>query len=167
MLVDLGGSTSLTGSEGSEHIDLRGGVDELPHRSFAIEILFNVDTFNREEVMMLLKDTDTAENVNPFLVEGTRGVVVATFAHLRELVPLVVFNVVHLSTVSRLLNFFASSCDDHEGIRKSADSVTMSWEVHICSLLKLAYRSALVVELPAFVQRTVVGLELSSSDHED
>jgi len=81
--------------------------------------------------------------------------------------PLIVFNIIHLRAVSRLVNFFASSCHDHEGIRKGADGMTMSGELHICSLFELADRSALVVELPAFVKRTVVGLELSSTDHED
>jgi hypothetical protein len=118
-------------------------------------------------MVVLLKNTDAAEHVNPFLVECTGGMVVAAFTHLRKFKPFVVLDIVHFSSVSRPVLIFTSSSYYHECVRESTDCVTMPGEGHVGSFLKFANRSRRVVELPTFVEGAIIRLKLSSADHED
>ena len=150
--INLGSGTTLAGSKSSKHVNLRGGDNRLPHGLNTVKVRFNVNAFNGEQVVMLLQNTDAAENVYPFLVEGTGGMVIAAFAHLRKFKPFVIFNIVHLSTMGRPVLIFSSSGDYHEGVRKGTDGMSVSRETHVCFLFKFTNRSSRVIELPTLVQ---------------
>lgn len=118
-------------------------------------------------MVVLLKNTDATEHINPFLVESAGGVVIAAFTHLRKFLPLVVLDIVHFGSVSRPVLIFTSSSNYHECVRESTDCVTMPGEGHVGHFLKFANRTRLVVESPTFVQGAIIRLKLSSANHED
>lgn len=76
--------------------------------------------------MVLFENTNSTEDIDPLLIESTTSVVVAAFTHLRKFLPFIVFYVKHLSTMSRFVLVFTGSCNNHKGIRESANCVSMS-----------------------------------------
>lgn len=84
VFVDLGSGAALARSQGTEHINLRRGNNRFPQRLQAIKVALNVEALDGEQMVVLLENADSAEDVDPLLIKCATCMVVTSFTHLRK-----------------------------------------------------------------------------------